>query len=62
MFLAQTMTATEAPVAYSRVAFAVVSDDVTLGDLYEDVHSCYSEDDEADSAPARPVPKPLATR
>ena len=29
---------------YSAVAYRVVSDDVTIGDLYEDSHSCYSED------------------
>jgi hypothetical protein len=33
----------ESNAEYSRVAFAVVNDDVNINDLY-DVHNCYCED------------------
>ena len=44
----------EPEVEYSCIAFVVVSDDVTLGDLYEDAHSCYSEADELEEEESEP--------
>lgn len=44
-------TATMEPeVEYSAVAYRVVSDDVSLETLYEDAHSCYSDEGEPDPA------------
>jgi hypothetical protein len=41
-------------IQYSAVAYRVVSDDVTLGDLYEDSHSCYSEEESPDETQLYP--------